>query len=231
MPQLRHLACVATALLALGVGVAEAKAPPKRSPAKPAASAAKPAPAPATITEPLPAVTPAPSASTADPNVLSLATVSGMAEAGAPRIALEIMDRDQPDATKDPVGWMAWERERIYIYQSSRAWKAVIGRAGKLPADATPDFHSWETMQAADAWLHLGDGAKALALLQPLIWDTKSPPDERGLAALRQLVIRAYTGMGKLDDAKTAVIRYRQDYPKDAGDWPLLEARLFLRSG
>ncbi len=236
MPHLRRVACCALAVLALGVGVAEAKAPakagaPKKSPAKAAASVARPVPAPATIVEPLPAVTPAPSASTADPNVLSLATVSGMAEAGAPRIALEIMDRDQPDSTKDPVGWMAWERERIYIYQSSRAWKAVIGRAGKLPADATPDFHAWETMQAADAWLHLGDGAKALALVQPLVWDTKSPPDERGLAALRQLVIRAYTGMGKLDDAKTAVIRYRQDYPKDAGDWPLLEARLFLRSG
>jgi hypothetical protein len=154
-----------------------------------------------------------------------------MAEAGAPRVALEIMDRDQSDPAKDIVGWMSWERERIYIYQSSHAWKAVIERTAKIPAEATPDFHRWEAMQAADAWLHLGDGAKALSLVQPLVWDARSPPDDPTLAALRQLVIRSYTSMGKLDDAQAAVIRYRQDYPKDAGDWPLVEARLYLKLG
>ena len=164
----------------------------------------------------------------ADPN---LTMVSGMASAGAPRIALEIMDRDQPEAAKDLVGWMAWERERIYIYQTAHAWKAVIGRAAKAPKEATTEFHRWEVMQAADAWLHLGDGVKALGLLQPLVWDAQSPPDAATLAELRQLIIRSYTVSGKLDDAQTAVIRYRQDYPKDAGDWPLLEARLYLRLG
>jgi len=154
-----------------------------------------------------------------------------MASAGAPRIALEIMDRDQPEAAKDLVGWMAWERERIYIYQTAHAWKAVIGRAAKAPKEATTEFHRWEVMQAADAWLHLGDGVKALGLLQPLVWDAQSPPDAATLAELRQLIIRSYTVSGKLDDAQTAVIRYRQDYPKDAGDWPLLEARLYLRLG
>jgi hypothetical protein len=164
----------------------------------------------------------------ADPN---LTLVSGMASAGAPRIAVEIMDRDQPDAAKDLVGWMSWERERIYIYQTDQAWKAIIERAGMLPKEATPDFHRWEAMQAADAWLHLGDGAKALALVQPLVWDTQSPPDDATLSALRQLIIRSYTVSGKLDDAETAVTRYRQDYPKDSGDWPLLEARLYLKAG
>jgi tetratricopeptide (TPR) repeat protein len=139
------------------------------------------------------------------------------------------MDRDQPDASQDIVGWMAWERERIYIYQTARAWKSIIERTAKSPKEATPDFHRWEAMQAADAWLHLGDGAKALALVQPLVWDPKSPPDPATLSALRQLIIKSYTVSGKLDDAQAAVIRYRQDYPKDAGDWPLLEARLYLR--
>ncbi|HEY3859257.1 MAG TPA: tetratricopeptide repeat protein [Gammaproteobacteria bacterium] len=213
----------------------------------PAASAAQPAPPPATITEPVAVTKPAPPATiappvatitapaaatvavpAADPN---LTLVSGMASAGAPRIALEIMDRDQPDAAQDLVGWMAWERERIYIYQTARAWKAVIERAGKMPAEATPDFHRWESMQAADAWLHLGDGAKALSLVQPLVWDAKSPPDPATLAQLRQLIIRSYTVSGKLDDAQAAVIRYREDYPKDTGAWPLLEARLYLRFG
>lgn len=203
------------------------------------ASAAKPVPAPSTITEPTAVTKPAPpvatvaapAAVTAPKPDANLATVSGMASAGAPRVALEIMDRDQPDPAKDIVGWMSWERERIYIYQSNHAWKAVIDRTAKVPAQATPDFHRWEAMQAADAWLHLGDGGKALALLQPLVWDAKAVPDDATLADLRRLIIRSYTRMGKLDDAQTAVIRYRQDYPKDAGDWPLVEARLFLKLG
>ncbi|HEX4300386.1 MAG TPA: hypothetical protein VH327_05900 [Gammaproteobacteria bacterium] len=249
MPGTRRLVCCLLAMSLATAGAAYAKAP-KRSYATPAAtapaaSAAQPALPPATITEPVAVTKPAPPAATtppgasttapaattatvpvADPN---LTLVSGMASAGAPRIALEIMDRDQPDAAQDLVGWMAWERERIYIYQTARAWKEVIERAGKMPAEATPDFHRWESMQAADAWLHLGDGAKALSLVQPLVWDGASPPDPATLVQLRQLIIRSYTVIGKLDDAQAAVIRYRADYPKDAGDWPLLEARLYLR--
>jgi tetratricopeptide (TPR) repeat protein len=207
----------------------------------PAASVAKPTPPPATITEPIAVTQPAPPTVTvavpaaatvvvpaADPN---LTLVSGMASAGAPRIALEIMDRDQPDAAQDLVGWMSWEQERIYIYQTARAWKAIIERTAKSPKEATLDFRRWEAMQAAEAWLHLGDGAKALGLVQPLVWDTQSPPDPATLAELRQLIIKSYTVSGKLDDAQAAVIRYRQDYPKDAGTWPLLEARLYLRLG
>src|SRR6185503_272356 len=118
MPHLRRLACVAAAVLALGAGMAEAKAPPP-----------KPAATKKAIAKPKPAVQPAPAAATVaapaastDPNVIGLSLVSGMAEAGAPRIALDVMDRDQPDPAQAPAAWMAWERERIYIYQSSRAW-------------------------------------------------------------------------------------------------------------
>ena len=225
MNHLGRVTCCTLAVLVLSVGAAYAKPPKKKTHAKPAttavapaASAAQPALPPTTIIEPIAVTKPAPpaatvvapkaatvaapAASTAPPPDSNLATVSGMAEAGAPRIALEIMDRDQPDVAKDPAGWMSWERERIYIYQTSQAWKAVIDRVGQLPEDATPDFRAWETMQAADAWLHLGDGQKALALVQPLVWDVKSPPDDRTLASLRQLIIRSYTEAGKLHDAR-----------------------------
>ncbi|HSN17498.1 MAG TPA: hypothetical protein VLV87_04750, partial [Gammaproteobacteria bacterium] len=169
----------------------------------PAKVATKAAPAAATVAAPKPATVAAPAAAT-DPNLVALQMVSGMAEAGAPHLALQIMDRDQPGTAGVPADWMAWERERIFIYQQSHAWKSVIARVDQLPRDATPDLRAWETMQAADAWLHLGDGAKALALVQPLVW---SGVDDRTLADLRQLVIRSYTAMGKLDDALTAVIR------------------------
>ena len=252
MVRLSHIGvCCLLAILATSAFAAQPKAKKPHAKAQAAhtatapAAGTKPAPVSATAVPPKPATAAAPVAATATPSAGTVAApaaasapkpdadltmVSGMAEAGAPRVALEIMDRDQPDPAKDLAGWMSWERERIYIYQSNHAWKAVIDRTGNIPAEATPDFHRWEAMQAADAWLHLGDGAKALGLVQPLVWDAKSQPEDATLAELRRLIIRSYTSMGKLDDAQTAVIRYRQDYPKDAGDWPLVEARLYLKT-
>ena len=221
----RIAVCCLLALLASGAIAAQPKSAKKSKARTPAAVTAK-----APVAAPKATTVAAPAAATlsSNPAIAALQMVSGMASAGAPHLALQIMDRDQPGTASDPAAWMAWERERIYIYQTDHAWKSVVARLDQLPKDATPDFRTWETMQAADAWLHLGDGAKALALVQPLIWNTT---DDRTLADLRQLVIRSYTARGLLDDAQTAVIRYRQDYPQSAGDWPILEARLFLRQG
>ena len=208
------------ALLAAGMAFA-AKAPKKKTHAKPAVTKLVPAPAPSTAPPPV----------AVDPNLITLDTVSGMAAAGAPRLALQLMDKYQPDFAQDPVGWMSWERERIFIHQASLQWQEVIDRTDKMPAGVGPDFRAWEEMQAADAWLHLGDGPKARALLQPILWKSDPPPEGAELADLRRLLIRSYIADQHLDDAQTAVIRYRQDYPKDAGDWPILEARLYLKLG
>ena len=235
MPQFVRIAAVVAFAMLLAGGGAWAKKPVKKHHAKPAAAArAKPTPASATKAAPAAVTAAVPYAVTAnspaDPNLVTLATVSGIASAGAPALALKLMDQYQPAFAEDAVGWMSWERERIYIYQSGGDWRAVIGRAEHLPKDAGADFRAWEEMQAADAWLHLGDGAKARALLLPLVWDKDAPPDDQELAQLRRLIIRSYIANGRLDDAQTAVIRYRQDYPKDSGDWPLLEARLYLKT-
>lgn len=217
--------CLAVFLLA--GAAAWSKPPAKKHKTKAPAAVSKVAvPAAATTAAPA-AISGAPPA---DPNLITLATVSGMASAGAPRLAMQLMDEHQPDFAADAVGWMSWERERIYIYQSGGDWQAVIERAKHLPGDAGADFRGWEEMQAADAWLHLNDAAKARALLLPLVWDGAAPPDDQELSVLRRLLIRSYIAAGRLDDARTAVIRYRQDYPKDSGDWPLLEARLFLKT-
>ena len=218
-------------VLALALCVAPAWAAPKAQHKKhktraPAAITKVQAPPAATLAVPYAATAGSP----LDPNLVTLATVSGMASAGAPTLALKLMDEHQPTYAEDAVGWMSWERERIYIYQSGSDWRAVIARAEHMPKGVGADFLAWEEMQAADAWLHLGDGAKARALLLPLVWDKDAPPDDAELAGLRRLIIRSYIANGRLDDARTAVIRYRQDYPKDSGDWPLLEARLFLNT-
>jgi tetratricopeptide (TPR) repeat protein len=160
----------------------------------------------------------------------SLQDIGGFASAGAPNLALQFIDRDQPDFTQDASGWMAWERERIYLYQSTDNWRAIIARAQQLPAGIGADFTRWEEMQAAAAWLQLGKGHEAREILRRLIWIPQSPLDEQSLSQLRQLVLRSYLTDQRLDDAQTAVIRYRQDYPGDKGNWPFLEARLFLRT-
>lgn len=190
------------------------KATPKKSHV---AASAKPAAAP---------LQPAPNLN-ATP---TLQDISGFASAGAPHLALQFIDRDQPDFAQDAAGWMAWERERIYLYQSTGSWQAVIARAQHLPAEVGADFRQWEDMQAVAAWLQLGKGHEAREILRRLIWNTRSPPDDQTLSQLRQMVLRSYLTDQRLDDAQTAVIRYRQDYPQDAGNWPLLEARLFLRT-
>jgi hypothetical protein len=160
----------------------------------------------------------------------TLQDINGFASAGAPDLALQFIDREQPNFAQDPVDWMAWERERIYLYQSIEDWKAVIERSGNLPAQVGADFRRWEDMQAAAAWLQLGKGHEARVILRKLIWNTQSPPDDQTSSQLRQLVLRSYLVDERLEDAQTAVIRYRQDYPNDTGNWPLLEARLFLRT-
>jgi tetratricopeptide (TPR) repeat protein len=106
----------------------------------------------------------------------------------------------------------------------------VVARANQLPANIGADFRNWEDLQAAAAWLQLGKGHEARVILRRLIWNPVAPPDDATLNQLRQLVLKSYLVNEDLADAKTAVIRYRQDYPNGAGNSPLLEARLFLRT-
>ncbi|MDE2140354.1 MAG: hypothetical protein KGJ17_07615, partial [Gammaproteobacteria bacterium] len=209
-------------LLAVALSVALIALPAHATRKPPHKAVHRPKPLPAAATQ-----VPAPNLNAAP----SLQDISNFASAGAPNLALQFIDRDQPDFEMDPEGWMAWERERIYLYRFTRDWQAVIARTAKLPVNLGADFRSWEQARAADAWLQLGKGREARAILRRLIWNPRTPLDDTTLSQLRQLVVRSYLVDQDLADAQTAVIRYRQDYPKDAGDWPLLEARLFLRTG
>ncbi|MBU6470422.1 MAG: hypothetical protein KGQ68_07045 [Gammaproteobacteria bacterium] len=209
-------------LLAVALSVALIALPAHATRKPPHKAVHRPKPLPAAATQ-----VPAPNLNAAP----SLQDISNFASAGAPNLALQFIDRDQPDFEMDPEGWMAWERERIYLYRFTRDWQAVIARTAKLPVNLGADFRSWEQARAADAWLQLGKGREARAILRRLIWNPRTPLDDTTLSQLRQLVVRSYLVDQDLADAQTAVIRYRQDYPKDTGDWPLLEARLFLRTG
>lgn len=210
-------------LLALAIMLPLAALPAYAAHPHPHKPAHQQTPAPEAATQ----ISPAPNLNAAP----SLQDISDFASAGAPNLALQFIDRDQPDFGQDPAGWIAWERERIYLYQFNQDWHAVITRAAKLPPGVGENFRNWEQLQAAAAWLQLGQGHEARLILRRLIWNPTTPPDDATLSQLRQMVLQSYLADHNLVDAQTAVIRYRQDYPDDAGNWPLLEARLFLRTG
>ena len=160
-----------------------------------------------------------------------LDTISNLARSGAPELALRMMDRDQPAFADSPQAWRAWERERIYIYQSSKQWRAITQRLQRLPAGIDGAFRAWAREAQARAWLEEGQGAKARNLLREILWEGPSVPDAETRSRARQLVIRSYLTSHDSADAQAAIQRYRQDYPKAAGDWRLMQARLYLGEG
>ncbi len=161
----------------------------------------------------------------------ALQTVTALAQAGARQLALERMDRLQPDARSDPVGWMNWERERFYILQSEQDWAGVVARVRHMPDGLPADFVRWAKTQAAAADLKQGEGRDARRLLRTLLWSPAADADPETFAHWRRMVIRSYLLDDQVQDARTALARYRQDYGEQDGESRLLQARVALQSG
>jgi len=157
--------------------------------------------------------------------------LSRMAQAGAPDLALRTFDQQQPDAAAEPDAWMRWETERIRIYQTEGNWQAIAKRFAQLPSGLPEDFVRWMATQAALAWLELGKGSEARDLLAQQIWSQAESLDVQALAEWRGLVIRSYVVEGRAEDARIAMLRYRQDYGDGGAQWTLLRARVLLLAG
>jgi hypothetical protein len=84
-------------------------------------------------------------------------------------------------------------------------------------------------LQAADAHTRRGDGESARRLLRRLLWVEALEPQQAALA--RRLVIRSYLVENNLDDALTALARYRVDLGARGEAWRLLHAEIALRAG
>ena len=63
-----------------------------------------------------------------------LEQIAELAEVGASRFALHLLDRYQPGTADSPDIWMQWERERTLVYRQTNAWRSLIERAGQRPA-------------------------------------------------------------------------------------------------
>ncbi|UCH53812.1 MAG: hypothetical protein JSW09_03185 [Pseudomonadota bacterium] len=155
-----------------------------------------------------------------------LGQIESLIKAGAPRLALSLIDRDQPLAS-DPA-WAVWERVRYAAYHGLNDWSALAQRAEQLPPDATPEFRRYAMLEAADAHTRRGDGESARRVLrQALIAEALQPAQA---AHARRLVIRSYLVEDNLDDALTALARYRVDFGARSEAWRLLHAEIALRA-
>ncbi len=160
----------------------------------------------------------------------SLSSIVETADAGAPGLALELLEHHQPPPHSAPSSWQRWERARIHILVSERAWDRALARLTDLPAAAPDEHRRWALERQAEVHLQRSDAAGALGALRRLLWQPGvGAPDER--AQWRQWVVRAYLAGGRIEDAVTAMRRFDQDYANagDDTDWQLLRGRVLIR--
>lgn len=158
----------------------------------------------------------------------TLARVQALIRGGASELALRLLEAQQP-APGQSQAWQAWERERYALYRVRKDWSALQTRVEKIPSDTPAEFVRWARTEAARARLDANDPAGALHSLRALIWSGEGTSAE--LQVWRQLVIRAYLLGNQIDDAVTAVARYRAEYQPTNPAWRQIEAATLLRAG
>lgn len=156
-----------------------------------------------------------------------LERVESLLKGGAPRLALSVIERDQPPPTD--AAWAVWERVRFATYHALQDWAALSRRVERLPAEVAPEFRRYAMLQAADAYTRQNDAPAARRLLRRLLWTEPLEPAQTAQA--RRLVIRSYLAEDNLADALTALARYREELGAGAEAWRLLHAEIALRAG
>lgn len=151
--------------------------------------------------------------------------VRQLAAAGASELALQVVETGQPAAREDPEAWMAWERERVALLRTRKAWGTIAERLAALP-DAVPAAdRQWADATRAEVLLLAGDGRAARELAARLIWNGAEPELHH---SLRRLVLRSYLAEVRPRDAYSAMLRFRHDYGDGSREETLLRARVLL---
>ena len=161
----------------------------------------------------------------------SLNELAQLARAGAPQLALSRMDAEQPGVSEEPVAWMAWEQERLQILASQGMYTALVERVDALPAGVDDRFRRFALGLKADAQIQLAKAVAARATLRELLWSPASDNSLEARSHWQQLVIRSYVMQGLNDDARLALLRYRQDFGDEDPHWRWLNAQVMLHTG
>jgi len=160
----------------------------------------------------------------------TFAEVRALANSGAALLAQHTLDSQQPAADVNREDWMAWERERIRIYQQSKDWQALVKRLETLPPEIPADFKRWAVTQRAEGFIKLGQGKSARLLLQELIWTVPiaQPEAAEWLSRWRRMVMNSYLVDNAVEDAHLAAMRFYQDYGDENAQDRLTRAQILL---
>ncbi len=156
------------------------------------------------------------------------ATVEAFVAGGARSLALRSIEAHQK-ADMHSESWMRWERLRIRLYRDRGDWSAISARLKVIPASMPSKFRQWLLTEAAQAELNAHRGEAARKHLRQLVWG--SGATDKQMAHWRRLIIRSYLIDNKIDDARTALLRYKADYRASSDVWQILHARVLMRAG
>src|SRR6056297_1997190 len=159
----------------------------------------------------------------------SLEEVRAVLAAGAPELALGLLNEAQPARAEDGAAWLAWERERLVVLESRGAWARLAARVDGYEPGLPDDFRGHAVLRAVRAELEQGRSAEARRRLRALLWSPRPPP--AAAEELRRLVVESYLVEGAAADAFTALLRHRLDFGAGEGPWRHLAARVMVLAG
>ncbi len=160
----------------------------------------------------------------------SLDSIVELGNAGAPGLALRLLDAGQPGADGDLTAWFEWERARIALLVRWEQGDRALERLAQAPPGLPQAVRRWIGTQSAWIRLSLEQPAAARRDLRRLLWQQ---PDA-GVSerrAWRRMIVRTYLAEREYADATTAMRRYEQDYSDRQPDWRVLRARVLLSAG
>jgi len=160
-----------------------------------------------------------------------LQELSFLTAEGAESLGMQLLADAEPNLEQAPEAWIEWHRQKVFLLQQKGRWKEVVREYEALPINV-PDSHQiWLFGELVQAYLAMGAGEQARDLLLSLIWN--GDLDQSRLTEWRRLVLQSYIVDGRHENARTALLRYEQDYPGAELDHKLsaLKARLMIAAG
>ncbi len=160
-----------------------------------------------------------------------LQEISFLTDAGAESLGMHLLADAEPNLARVSEAWIVWHRQKVLLLQQKGRWSEVIHEYETLPVDVPAKHQNWLLGEIVHSYLAMASGEQARDLLLSLIW--KGRLDKKRLPELRRLVLHSYLVDGRYDNARTALLRYEQDYPDAVLDDELLalKARLMIASG
>jgi hypothetical protein len=160
---------------------------------------------------------------------LGLSELAMLARVGAPQLALRHLDAQQPAYAENPVTWMSLERERVYLLRTLGDVDTVIERLAALPPDVSVDFRRWAHTELGFRPAGTTAPRRSPGVLRDLLWNAADAEMDT-LMRWRRMVIQAYLLDAELEDARSALVRYQQDFGAGGREWNQLRLRVLLQT-